>query len=158
MYFSTATRLRFKQALQSSLGQPNHPFFAFFVVALMPTSFLFDLLSYVSSNVYFSRAALYTMTVGLVSAALAIPTGLASYVDIDRRVPAKRVAATHMPTQLSGDGVVRGGPPLAAHLARGRAHPTRPTGPVGHWGRSVAALWHLGGKLVYNYGIGLRGK
>lgn len=158
MYFSTAMRFWFKQALQSSLGQPNHPFFAFFVVALMPTSFLFDLLSYVNSNAYFSRAALYTMTVGLVGAALAIPTGLASYVDIDRRVPAKRVAATHMRLNFLVTAL------FAADLLWRLTLPEvvrTPPGPLALSAIGVGLLLrsgHLGGKLVYNYGIGLRRK
>lgn len=85
-----------KRLLQSSWGQPNHPFFAFFVIALLPTSFLFDVLSYVVPGGSFSRAALYTLIVGLLGAGVAIPTGLAQYVDIDARVPAKRVATVHM--------------------------------------------------------------
>lgn len=87
---------RLKRTLQSSLGQPNHPFFAFFVVALMPTSLLFDLAAYLTSDSSFVRAALYTMAVGLAAALLAIPTGLAWYVDIGPRVPARRVAAAHL--------------------------------------------------------------
>ncbi len=151
-------RLRVKQALQSSLGQPNHPFFAFFVVALLPTSFLFDLLSYVSSNVYFSRAALYTMTVGLVGAALAIPTGLASYVDIDRRVPAKWVAVTHMRLNFLVTAL------FVADLLWRLTLPEvvrTPLGPLVLSAIGVGILLrsgHLGGKLVYNYGIGLRRK
>ncbi len=124
----------------------------------MPTSFLFDLLSYVSSNVYFSRAALYTMSVGLVGAALAIPTGLASYVDIDRRVPAKRVAATHMrlnflvTTLFVADLLWRLTLPEVVRT---------PLGPLALSAIGVGVLMrsgHLGGKLVYNYGIGLRRK
>ncbi len=150
--------IRLKRLLQSSLGQPNHPFFAFFVIALVPTSLLFDLLSYVISGESFSKAALYTMIVGLLGAVLAIPTGLAQYVDIDRRVPARRVATVHMWLNFLVTAL------LLTNVLWRRALPAAPRTHPGPMLLSlvvVAVLMrsgHLGGKLVYSYGIGLRKK
>ncbi len=147
---------RLKRILQSSLGQPNHPFFAFFMVSLMPTSLLFDFLSYVTRNASFVQAALYTMAVGLAAALLAIPTGLAQYVDIDRRIPARRVAAAHM--RLNFLVTVLFAANLAWRLSLTPAAHT-PTGPFVLSLFGVALLMrsgHLGGQLVYTYGIGRR--
>ncbi len=148
--------MRLKGLLQSSLGQPNHPFFAFFVIALVPTSFLFDVFSYVMPGGSFSRAALYTLLVGLTGAALAIPTGLAEYVDIDPRVPARRVATVHMWLNFLVTGLL-----VTDALWRMELPATART-PLGPLGLSLIAVLvlmrsgHLGGKLVHNYGIGFR--
>ncbi len=152
----SVAQTRLKRILQSSLGQPNHPFFAFFVVSLMPTSLLFDFLSYLTHDASFVQAALYTMAVGLVAALLAIPTGLAQYVDIDRRIPARRVAAAHMRLNFLVTAL------FAANLTwRLFLTPAART-PAGAFVLSLLGVvllmrsGHLGGKLVYTYGIGRR--
>jgi uncharacterized membrane protein len=146
--------VRIKRLLQSSLGQPNHPFFAFFAVALLSTSLLFDIASYITRDASFARAALYTMAVGLAAALVAIPTGLAWYVDIDRRVPARRVAASHLRLNVVVTALF-----LINFLWRlmTRQETVTPVGPLVLSIAGVAILMrsgHLGGQLVYHYGIG----
>ncbi len=93
---------------------------------------------------------------GLLGAGVAIPTGLAQYVDIDARVPAKRVATVHMVLNFVATGLLvtdvlwRLMLPLLART---------PPGPLALSFVTVLVLMrsgHLGGKLVYNHGIGLR--
>ncbi len=102
------------------------------------------------------QAAVYSMGVGLAGAALAIPTGLAQYVDIDRRVPARRVAAAHMRLNVLVSVL------FAANLTWRLTLPllrSTPPGPLRLSFAGVALLMrsgHLGGRLVSHYGIGLR--
>lgn len=94
------------------------------------------------------------MAVGVAAALVAIPTDLAWYVDIDPRVPARRVAAAHL--RLNVMVTVLFAINLLWRLSVEQVTST-PRGPLTMPIAGVVMRMrsdHLGGELVYHYGIG----
>jgi uncharacterized membrane protein len=79
------------------LGHPVHPVLVHFPTALLPSAFVFDVLSYVGivSQVLF-QLSFYAIAVGLLAALLAVPFGLADWWDIRKDKPAWSLGVFHM--------------------------------------------------------------
>lgn len=87
-----------KKILQGTwLGHPLHPAIVHIPTALWPAAVIFDLLSRfgVGGNVMV-QTAFYCIAGGLLAALLAVPTGLADFVEIKPEKPARRIGWWHM--------------------------------------------------------------
>jgi uncharacterized membrane protein len=145
-----------KEFLQGRwLGHPLHGLLVHLPTPLWPAAFVFDLLTYggIESNALV-QAAFYAIALGLAFALLAVPTGIADWIDIKRERPAWRLGLAHMILNLMGAGLWAVN--LALRLdtfASARAAPAE-------WvllslaGVALLAVsGYLGGRMVFQHGI-----
>src|SRR5688572_11561767 len=88
-----------KELLQGKwLGHPLHPALVHLPTGLWPAAFVFDVIARTSDagNNVAVRTSFYCITVGLLAALLAIPTGIADFMEIKRGKPAWKLAVIHM--------------------------------------------------------------
>jgi uncharacterized membrane protein len=140
------------------LGYPIHPLLVHFPLALFPTSLLFDLLSLGQGLTPFVKMAFYTMVVGEATGAIAAVTGAIDwFTRLVPGTPAFRVATLHA---LLNVGVLLSfGFNLGLRVGPALERPHTPPGPMllSVAGVSLLAVAnHLGGRLVYHYGVGVR--
>lgn len=138
------------------LGHPLHTMLVHFPIGLFVVSLLFDLSTYLLGTGNTAvRAAFYTMAGGVIMAVLAAIPGLADWSDIRPDHPAKKPATTHMWLNITAVALyainllLRGGEP---------GNPTTGAIPVVLSLAGVAILsvsGYLGGKIVYDYGVGV---
>jgi uncharacterized membrane protein len=85
------------------LGHPPHPALTHIPTSLWPAAFVFDLLSYsgIGGNTLV-QLSFYSILVGLLSAAVAIPFGLADWWGIGKDKPAWKLGVFHMILNLLG--------------------------------------------------------
>ena len=137
------------------LGHPLHSFLVHLPIALWPTALAFDLLARAGlGGNAFVQTSFYAIGLGLASALLAIPAGLADWWDIKPENPARTLGLYHLLLNFIITGM------MAANLGLRIATFPEAT--------SVALLpvtlsflgtvlllvsGYLGGRLVYNYGI-----
>lgn len=148
-----------KALLEGNLfGHPLHPLLVHFPAALFPTSLLFDLLSLATGSITFVKAACYTMAVGEVAAFFAAAAGAIDYVT--KVVPgttAFRLGAFH--ALLNIGILLLYGFNLGLRLGPALAVSRTPVSPLLLSLAGVALLTasnYLGGRLVYQYGVGVR--
>ena len=148
-----------KVLLEGNLfGHPLHPILVHFPSALFPTSLLFDLLSLAAGSPTFVQVAFYTMAVGEVAALLAAATGAFDY--FTKLVPG--TAAFHVATlhALLNIGILLlYGFNLGLRLGPALTVSRTPVSPLLLSLAGVALLTasnYLGGRLVYQYGVGVR--
>jgi nitrite reductase/ring-hydroxylating ferredoxin subunit/uncharacterized membrane protein len=137
-------------------GHPLHPLFVHLPIGLWTLSFLFDLASRVlTPQTWLVQGAFYTLALGLVTAIVAALFGVVDWVDIRADHPAHKLATTHMLLNLVAmafylvNGWLRLGTPDAAQT---------PFGPLALSFIALAVLYvsgYLGGRLVYDEGIGV---
>jgi uncharacterized membrane protein len=139
------------------LKHPLHPLLTHLPVALWPAALLFDLLSHLKTvgNIMV-QLSFFSMVLGLVFAALAVPTGLADWSGVKKSNPAWRLGLYHMTLNLivfllfllnvglragsfRTDTEVSGIPLLLSALG------------------TVFLFWsaHLGTQMIYDSGIGV---
>jgi uncharacterized membrane protein len=79
------------------LRHPLHPVFAHLPVGLWPTALLLDIFSQfgIGGNTVV-RLSLYCILFGLAATLMAVPTGIADWMDINRNKPAWKMGLYHM--------------------------------------------------------------
>jgi uncharacterized membrane protein len=78
------------------IGHPLHALVVHFPLALFPTSLLFDLISWFTSDRLWPQAALLNVAVGLLGAVVAIATGLVDYVNMIAGSLRHQVSTVHL--------------------------------------------------------------
>ncbi len=77
------------------LGHPLHPILIVFPLGLFITSFVFDVIRFISGNVFFAEVAFWMISAGLIGGLLAGAAGLVDYVAIPRGTRAAKIAQYH---------------------------------------------------------------
>jgi uncharacterized membrane protein len=77
------------------LGHPVHQMFIVFPLGLLATSVIFDVVALVTEGQPWPAVAYWTLTAGLIGAALAAPFGLIDWLAIPRGTRARRIGAAH---------------------------------------------------------------
>ena len=97
-----AGRWTLKDVIQGKpLGHPSHAMFVHFPSALLPTAFVFDVLSRIDAELTLTRAAFYNIGFALAIAALAAVTGLVDYLPMIGGSRKKQFGTYHLIAQLS---------------------------------------------------------
>jgi uncharacterized membrane protein len=97
-----AGRWTVKDVVQGKpLGHPSHAMFVHFPSALLPTAFIFDVLSRIDADLTLTRAAFYNVAFGLTIAALAATTGLVDYLPMIGGSRKKQLGTYHLIAQVS---------------------------------------------------------
>ena len=139
------------------LKHPLHPILVHLPTSLWPAALVFDVLGIMGIGGNASvQAAFYAILFGLGAALLAIPAGLADWLDIKPEKPARQLGLYHMVINISatvlwlvnlllrwndvGTATQVGTLPLALSI-------------VGTLLLVVSG--YLGGRMVYDYGIGI---
>lgn len=139
-------------------GYPLHPLLVHFPAALFPTSLLFDLLSLTTGEPTFVKVAFFTLVVGEAAAIAAAVAGAVDY--FTKLVPgtaAFRVGTLH--ALLNIGILLLYGFNLGLRLGPALAVSRTPVSPLLLSLAGVALLTasnYLGGRLVYQYGVGVR--
>lgn len=138
------------------MRHPVHPMLVHFPIATWFISTLCDIASLFTTNELVSRMAGVLLIIGTISALFAMVAGLMELAKIDQQSPAMKIANQHMLLMMASwslytvslflrlDGTRLGQPGLAAVA-------------LSVLGLIVLCIagW-LGGKLVYEYGVGTR--
>jgi uncharacterized membrane protein len=152
----------FKDFLQGKwLGHPLHPAIVHVPTGLFPAALLFDLMARTGDDSdVLGRCAFWAITVGLIAALVAAPTGLADWWDIKRGKPAHKLGLVHMSINvvvlvlmaaslylrrqdISFDDDVVAPVPAAAII----------TNALGNL--MLAVSGYLGGRMVFDRGVGV---
>ena len=97
-----AGRWTLKDIVQGKpLGHPSHAMFVHFPSALLPTAFVFDILSLLHTDVTLARAAFYNIAFGLLVALGAATTGLVDYLPMVGGSRKKQLGTYHLIAQLT---------------------------------------------------------
>lgn len=148
-----------KQLLQGRfMNHPLHPFLVHLPVGLWIASLIFDIGFKVNGNTNFAVTSFYCLLFGLIGALLAVPAGLADYVDIPENTMPKRIATTHF--MMNGGIIILVAINLFLRYRLQFGVPGYITVPqLALSVFTIIALsvsGYLGGLLVYRYGIGSR--
>ncbi|HLF27383.1 MAG TPA: DUF2231 domain-containing protein [Anaerolineae bacterium] len=137
------------------LGHPIHTALVHIPTALWPAALVFDVLSNTGGgNPVMVRTSFYAILLGLLVALLAVPTGLADWLDIQAKNPAKRLGRYHLILNLT-IAALQG---LNLGLRINTLHSAASV-PAGLTLLSLVATalllvsGYLGGRMVYDYGI-----
>jgi uncharacterized membrane protein len=137
------------------LGHPLHGFLVHVPVALWPAALMFDLLTRagIGGNA-FVQTSFFAIGLGLASALLAIPTGLADWWDIKSKNPAWKLGLYHLTlnTLITGAAMIN----LGLRISTFREATSVALVPLSlsfFITVSLLVSGYLGGRLVYNYGI-----
>jgi uncharacterized membrane protein len=88
------------------LGHPLHSLLVHLPAPLWPAAFVLDLLTFAGvENNALVQASFYAMGLGVAFAVLAVPTGLADWLDVKRENPAWRLGLIHLILNLLATGV-----------------------------------------------------
>lgn len=138
------------------LRHPLHPFLVHFPIGLFTLSLLLDIGAQIWPGVAGLReGARYSMAAGVLMALLAAMPGFVDYTDIRRDHPARKIATTHMLLNLLVVGL------YAVNLGV-RSFESAPH--ASSWLPLILSLTafsllavsgHLGGKLIFDNGIGV---
>jgi nitrite reductase/ring-hydroxylating ferredoxin subunit/uncharacterized membrane protein len=145
-----------KDLLQGKpLGHPLHPILVHFPIGLLVLSLLFDLSIFLGTGNTAVRGAFYTLVAGLVAGVLAAIPGLVDWADIRADHPAKKPATAHMWLNLAllaltALNVVTRLPALDDTITPIASLILSLLG-----GGIISASGYLGGKIVYDDGIGV---
>jgi nitrite reductase/ring-hydroxylating ferredoxin subunit/uncharacterized membrane protein len=130
------------------LGEPLHVVLTDLPVGAWTVAMVFDLLDLVLDRREFASAADTSIGIGLVAAAGAAVTGMTDWSDVDS--PARRLGFIHGLLNLSGTAL------FATSLLLRRKKSRRNGRIVSALGYAVIAYAaHLGGKMVYEYRVGV---
>ena len=77
------------------LGHPIHPMLVVFPLGLLGMAVIFDVISLVMAQGYWSEVALWMIVAGVVTGLLAAPFGLVDWIAIPAGTRAKRIGALH---------------------------------------------------------------
>src|SRR5213593_232483 len=138
------------------LRHPLHPLLVHFPIGLFILSLLLDLASFAfRSTPDLVRGAFYAMLLGIIMALIAAVPGFVDYTDIRGDHPGKRTATAHLTLNLIVVGLY--GINLGVRSSTLNAFRT-PAGPLILSLVGIALLsvsGYLGGRLVYDEGIGV---
>jgi uncharacterized membrane protein len=145
-----------KEFLQGRwLGHPLHALLVHVPTAVWPAALVFDLLTWFGvGGVPLVRTSFYAIAFGLLVALLAVPTGLADWLDIKPERPARRLGLIHMVLNLTVWAIFALNLGLRWNLPPETA--AVPGGLVALSALGVAILavsGYLGGRMVYEHGI-----
>jgi len=135
------------------LGHPIHQMLIVFPLGLLAMAVIFDLLTIVFSNGYWSEISYWMIAAGVVTGLVAAPFGFIDWMAIPRGTRAKRIGAIH-----GGGNVLVVLMFAASWLLRGNAPRTPDTlALVLSFAAGAFALFTgwLGGELVDRLGIGV---
>jgi uncharacterized membrane protein len=97
-----AGRWTLKDIVQGKpLGHPSHAMFVHFPSALLPTAFVFDILSLINPDVTLVRAAFYNISFALLVAIVAATTGLVDYLPMVGGSRKKQLGTYHLIAQIT---------------------------------------------------------
>ena len=137
------------------LGHPLHPILAHIPMAMWPGALIFDLLSQrqIGGNAMV-RLSFYAIAFGLVTALVAVPTGLVDWSGIKKEKPAWKIGLYHMLLNL----VVTTLFAVNLYLRRFTFRETTQVEPIPLLLSAIGTLIligsaYLGGRMVYEYGI-----
>jgi nitrite reductase/ring-hydroxylating ferredoxin subunit/uncharacterized membrane protein len=137
------------------LRHPLHSVLVHLPLGFFFLSLILDLASLAWPDAVLVRGAFYSIGLGLLTALAAAIPGMIDYTDIRRDHPARRIATTHMLLNLLAVALYA----VNAGVRAGQLGETQT--PVVPLVLSIAGAWllfvsgYLGGKLVYNNGIGV---
>jgi uncharacterized membrane protein len=77
------------------LGHPIHQMLIVFPLGLLAMAVVFDIISLMRADGYWSEVAFWMMAAGIVTGLLAAPFGLIDWLAIPRKTRAKRIGAVH---------------------------------------------------------------
>jgi uncharacterized membrane protein len=154
-----AKHLTLKDFLQGKpLGHPLHAFLVHLPMALWPTALAFDILAYVrhDNDLSLTLTAWWCILVGLITAAAAIPTGIADWTGIRPGRPARKLGLLHaaLNSAVFALFIVN----FTLRCLRGPYVPSITRTELLLSAIAVALLFpsaYLGGLLVYDHGIGV---
>ena|SRR5687768_966368 len=133
------------------LRHPLHPFLVHFPIGLFVLSFLLDIVRSIWPRIEgLSEGAFYSMAAGVVTALISAVPGFEDYTDIRRDHPARKIAVAHMVLNLIVVAL------YAANIAVRKSQPSGSYTPILLSAAAILLLsvsGHLGGKLVFDYGI-----
>lgn len=139
------------------LKHPLHPILVHLPTGLWPAALVFDLIArFGGGGNAFAQASFYAILLGLISAAAAIPAGLADWWDIKPDKPARKLGLYHMALNLTITAIqivsliLRLGT-LSIAVTVGRL-------PLALSALATALLFmsgYLGGLMVYDQGISI---
>lgn len=140
------------------IRHPLHPMLVHLPIGLWVGSVIFDITFMAGHNPTVAAASFFCISIGILGAILALPSGLAEYFSISSNSVPKRLATTHM---LLNIGII------AVYsinlLSRYKMLDGVPSAVTG--GQLILSLFsiallgvsgYLGGLLVFEYGVGLR--
>ncbi|MGI8906644.1 MAG: DUF2231 domain-containing protein [Candidatus Sumerlaeaceae bacterium] len=148
-----------KELLQGAwLKHPLHPVVISLPLGLWPISLLLDGYSHAAGGSTVAvTGSFYALLVGLAGALVAVATGLADFSEIKPGKPARKIGIQHM--VLNATGTLFWIASLALHLpARNGQLSTTPVAAIICSGVALIATCsaaYLGGRMVYNHGIGV---
>ena len=138
------------------LGHPAHPMLLVAPAALLPFSFVMDLLFRRTRKSAYKDAAYCALIGGVAVGAVAGTTGAMDYVELPAGSVEKQVASVHAALNL---GLLAASAANLALRARGedaRSNPPFLLGALGAIGVMVSG-WY-GGQLVYEHGVRVKGR
>ena len=140
------------------MNHPLHPLLVHLPVGLWTTSVLFDIFYMANHNPQVATASFYCMVVGIAGGLLAIPAGLADYVDIAPKTVAKRLATAHMLLNFAVTGLFMINALSRYHLSQGAPLFVSTSQLILSLLSIVllAVSGYVGGLLVFEFGIGQR--
>ena len=139
------------------LKHPLHPLLTHLPVALWPGALLFDLLSHLKTvGNTMVQLSFFSMVLGLISAALAVPTGLADWSGVKKSNPAWKLGLYHMTLNLIVFLLFLINVGLRAGSFRTETEITGVPLVLSVIGTALL-FWsgHLGSQMIYDYGIGV---
>ncbi len=139
------------------LGHPAHPAVISGPIGMWTFSFIMDIIAAVTKKECAQEAADYALTGGLITAGLAVPTGIGEYLRVPRGGQAKSEATIHGALNATAVGLYA----INGMIRSGRKAEGRPGGFLPKL-LSLAGIaiigytgW-LGGKMSYEHGIGVK--
>lgn len=137
------------------LGHPLHPVLVHLPIGLFVLSFIFDLFSFIAGSEVMVRGAFFLILFGVFGAAVASIPGVADFKDLRRDSKAKRLARLHVILNIVA---------LALYVVsffQRAAYPEVERTPFAAFLVALVALGvlsisgYIGGKLVYEQGVGV---
>ena len=139
------------------MKHPLHPLFAHLPAALWPAALLFDFLSHLKwlGNTMV-QLSFFSIVLGLCSAALAVPTGLAEWSSVKKSNPAWKLGLYHMTMNLIVFLLFLVNAGLRARSFRSDVEINGTPLILSGVGTALL-LWsaHLGTQMSYDYGVGV---
>jgi len=137
------------------LKHPLHPIFAHVPVGLWPAALVFDLISQGDGgrNV-FVRLSFFCIVLGLITSALAVPTGIVDWLEIKREKPAWKLGLYHMGINVIVIVVCAAN--IGLRVSTFRQAPNVAAAPLTLSALAVVLLaisTYLGGRMIYDQGI-----
>ena len=144
-----------RSVLSGTYGHPVHPLLVTLPIGAWVCSFIFDLISYGSSQPRtWSVAAMWLILVGVLGAAAAAIFGTLDLLNLPRRTTAFRTGQIHAALNSAALAIF-----LIDFIWRSNTRDSWETTPIGPLVLSIigiaaiGASGFLGGKLAYHYGV-----